>query len=133
MDDAEDTLDELVGEFPACVPTPPDLVIPFGLVGAVLGHVIRGVDLSMMSVFGVVALSGVVVNSSLVLVHYVNERRASGRDLISAVRDAGQARFRPIVLTSITTFMGLTPLLLEGSVGEGSGRLADARLLRALG
>ncbi len=91
-------------------------VIPFGLVGAIAGHLIMRMDLSMMSVFGVVALSGVVVNSSLVLVHYVNQRRDVGSALRDAVREAGVARFRPIVLTSMTTFAGLTPLLLEGSV-----------------
>jgi multidrug efflux pump subunit AcrB len=91
-------------------------VIPFGLVGAVAGHLIMRMDLSMMSVFGVVALSGVVVNSSLVLVHYVNQRYSAGQSLTEAVREAGVARFRPIVLTSLTTFAGLTPLLLEGSV-----------------
>ncbi len=91
-------------------------VIPFGLVGAIGGHLLMRMNLSMMSVFGVVALSGVVVNSSLVLVHYVNQRRREGRPLELAVRDAGIARFRPIVLTSLTTFAGLTPLLLEGSV-----------------
>jgi multidrug efflux pump subunit AcrB len=91
-------------------------VIPFGLVGAIAGHLIMRMDLSMMSVFGVVALSGVVVNSSLVLVHYVNQRRDAGSALRDAVREAGVARFRPIALTSMTTFAGLTPLLLEGSV-----------------
>jgi multidrug efflux pump subunit AcrB len=91
-------------------------VIPFGLVGAIAGHLIMRMDLSMMSVFGVVALSGVVVNSSLVLVHYINQRRNSGVALSEAVREAGVARFRPIALTSMTTFAGLTPLLLEGSV-----------------
>jgi len=91
-------------------------VIPFGLVGAIAGHLIMRMDLSMMSVFGVVALSGVVVNSSLVLVHYVNQRRDAGSALGDAVREAGVARFRPIALTSMTTFAGLTPLLLEGSV-----------------
>ena len=91
-------------------------VIPFGLVGAIAGHLIMRMDLSMMSVFGVVALSGVVVNSSLVLVHYINQRRNAGIALSEAVREAGVARFRPIVLTSMTTFAGLTPLLLEGSV-----------------
>jgi len=91
-------------------------VIPFGLVGAIAGHLIMNMNLSMMSVFGVVALSGVVVNSSLVLVHYVNQRRGGGATLDDAVREAGVARFRPIALTSMTTFAGLTPLLLEGSV-----------------
>jgi len=92
-------------------------VIPFGLVGAIGGHLIMSHwTLSLMSVFGVVALSGVVVNSSLVLVHHVNARRALGASVAAAVREAGAARFRPIVLTSLTTFAGLTPLLLERSV-----------------
>jgi multidrug efflux pump subunit AcrB len=97
-------------------------VIPFGVVGAIAGHLLMRpitpavAHLSMMSVFGVVALSGVVVNASLVLVHYVNQRRSAGAPLTHAVREAGVARFRPIVLTSLTTFAGLTPLLLERSV-----------------
>ncbi|MCG8592139.1 MAG: efflux RND transporter permease subunit [Proteobacteria bacterium] len=91
-------------------------VIPFGMVGAIIGHVLMGKNISMMSVFGVVALSGVVVNASLVLVHTVNQRREEGWPLEQAVREAGVARFRPIVLTSLTTFAGLTPLLLERSV-----------------
>jgi multidrug efflux pump subunit AcrB len=82
-------------------------VIPFGLVGAILGHVIRRIDLSMMSVWGIVALTGVVVNASLVLVHYVNQRREEGCTLEEAVHAAGIARFRPIVLTALTTFVGL--------------------------
>ena len=73
-------------------------------------------NFSMMSIFGFVALTGVVVNSSLVLVHYINEQRAKGIALEEAVRDAGVARFRPIVLTSITTFVGLAPILRETSV-----------------
>lgn len=92
-------------------------VIPFGLVGAIVGHLLLGLQFSMMSVFGVVALSGVVVNSSLVLVHYINTRRTDGLELEEAVREAGVARFRPIVLTSVTTFAGLSPLLLERSMG----------------
>jgi len=91
-------------------------VIPFGLVGAIGGHLLMGQGLSMMSMFGVVALAGVVVNASLVLVHYINSRRELGIPLAEAVKDAGVARFRPIVLTSLTTFVGLTPLLLEKSV-----------------
>jgi multidrug efflux pump subunit AcrB len=90
--------------------------IPFGLVGAIAGHLLMGMGLSMMSVMGVVALSGVVVNSSLVLVHYVNEQRRRGQSAGEAARTAGVARFRPIVLTSLTTFAGLTPLLLEESI-----------------
>jgi len=101
-------------------------VIPFGLVGAIAGHwfmfIVRETftdqtfNFSMMSVMGFVALTGVVVNSSLVLVHYINERRAEGVPLEEAVRSAGIARFRPIVLTSMTTFVGLAPILREGSV-----------------
>jgi len=101
-------------------------VIPFGLVGAIVGHwfmfTVRELftdqtfNFSMMSVFGFVALTGVVVNSSLVLVHYINDRRDQGMGLEEAVRDAGVARFRPIALTSITTFVGLLPILREGSV-----------------
>jgi len=98
-------------------------VIPFGLVGAIWGHLLVGLakdgipmNLTMMSIMGVVALSGVVVNSSLVLVHAVNQRREKGIAMVDAVREAGAVRFRPIVLTSLTTFAGLTPLLLEGSV-----------------
>lgn len=92
-------------------------VIPFGLVGAIAGHVVMGLEFSMMSLFGVVALSGVVVNSSLVLVDSVNRRRLEGASLVDALRAAGVARFRPIVLTSLTTFAGLTPLLMEDRLG----------------
>ncbi|MEE3331099.1 MAG: efflux RND transporter permease subunit [Myxococcota bacterium] len=101
-------------------------VIPFGLVGAIFGHWFMYTarelftdltfNLSMMSVFGFVALTGVVVNSSLVLVHYINGRRALGVPLEGAIREAGVARFRPIVLTSMTTFAGLTPMLGEMGV-----------------
>ncbi len=89
--------------------------IPFGLVGAVWGHWLLGHDFSMFSLIGFVALSGVVVNDSLVLVDYVNRRRGEGADLHEALVDAGRARFRAILLTSLTTFAGLTPLLLETS------------------
>ncbi|HIL81515.1 MAG TPA: efflux RND transporter permease subunit [Myxococcales bacterium] len=92
-------------------------VIPFGLVGAIGGHILMGLNLSMMSTFGAVALSGVVVNSSLVLVHSINRRRKSGSSIQQAVCEAGTARFRPIVLTSLTTFAGLGPLLFEKSMG----------------
>ncbi len=90
--------------------------IPFGLIGAVLGHVIMGHDLSIISMVGIVALTGVVVNDSLVLVDFINRRRAEGGRLIDAVRTAGVQRFRPILLTSLTTFAGLTPLMFETSV-----------------
>ena len=92
-------------------------VIPFGLVGAIGGHLLLGLDWSFMSVFGVVALSGVVVNSSLVLVHAVNRMRDEGATIDDAMRRAGVSRFRPIVLTAITTFVGLTPLMLEQNMG----------------
>ncbi len=90
--------------------------IPFGLVGAVWGHVAMGQDLTILSFLGIVALAGVVVNDSLVLVHFVNRARADGIPLEEAVREAGALRFRPIILTSLTTFGGLTPLLLEKSL-----------------
>ena len=89
------------------------LVIPFGAVGAALGHLIMGYDLTMYSVIGIVALSGVVVNASLVLVDDVNQRRAAGDRLIDAVRDAGRGRLRAIFLTEITTFVGLVPMMFE--------------------
>jgi multidrug efflux pump subunit AcrB len=91
-------------------------IIPFGLVGAVWGHLIMGLNLTILSMFGLVALTGVVVNDSIVLVHYVNRRRTEHGDLLKAIHEAGLARFRPIILTSLTTFAGLTPLLLEKSV-----------------
>ena len=89
--------------------------IPFGLVGAIGGHLLLGFQLSMLSLFGMVALSGVVVNSSLVYVDFINRRRDEGVPLVQAVRDAASARFRPVVLTSATTFVGLSPLMLERS------------------
>lgn len=90
--------------------------IPFGLVGAVWGHLIMGMDLTILSIFGIVALSGVVVNDNLVLVVFINRFRENGGSLLEAVREAGVVRFRPILLTSLTTFVGLTPLILEKSV-----------------
>ncbi len=90
--------------------------IPFGLVGAFVGHQLLGIDLSIMSMFGIVALSGVVVNDSLILVDYINRRRRAGDPLYESVLKAGSVRFRPILLTSLTTFAGLTPLLLEKSL-----------------
>ena len=90
-------------------------VIPFGLGGAILGHIIMGQNLSIMSVFGMLALSGVVVNDSLVLVDYINRKRREGTPLLDAVRTAGVARFRAIMLTSFTTFAGLIPIMWEKS------------------
>ena len=88
-------------------------VIPFGVIGAVVGHWITGYPVSMMSVMGIIALSGVVVNDSLILVDYVNKAVARGKDLREAVMDAGTRRFRAILLTSLTTFFGLVPMLME--------------------
>jgi multidrug efflux pump subunit AcrB len=92
------------------------VAIPFGLVGAAFGHLLMGYSLSIMSVFGIVALSGVVVNDSLLLIDYVNTRRRAGDDLREALLQAGRRRFRPILLTSLTTFFGLAPMILETSM-----------------
>lgn len=91
------------------------LVIPFSIVGAILGHMILGMNLSIMSIMGMLALAGVVVNDSLVLVEWINRRRREGFAVFEAVSRAGSARFRPILLTSITTFAGLAPLIWEQS------------------
>lgn len=90
--------------------------IPFSFVGAILGHLFMGYDLSLMSAMGLVALAGVAVNDSLVYVDAANELRRGGMGLIDAVRAAGVRRFRPIMLTSLTTFFGLVPMILEPSV-----------------
>ncbi|MFQ5505029.1 MAG: efflux RND transporter permease subunit [Planctomycetota bacterium] len=91
-------------------------VIPFGIIGAIWGHVLMGMDLTMMSMIGLIALTGVVVNDSLVVVDFVNRRLRLGESLEQAIRTAGAARFRPILLTSLTTFASLTPMLLERSI-----------------
>jgi len=88
--------------------------IPFGIVGAVIGHILLGYDLSLISVMGVIALSGVVVNDSLIMVDYANRKR-SEFSAYDAIHQAGIRRFRPIVLTTLTTFGGLTPIILETS------------------
>ncbi len=90
--------------------------IPFGMVGAVAGHLIMGFNLSILSIFGIVALSGVVVNDSLLLIDKVNRNRQEGVELFQAVVDGSKRRFRPILLTSLTTFFGLTPMIMETSV-----------------
>jgi multidrug efflux pump subunit AcrB len=90
--------------------------IPFGLMGAIWGHVILGFTLTILSGFGMVALTGVVVNDSLIMVDYVNRHRVPGKSIHDVVVESGMARFRPILLTSLTTFGGLTPLLLETSL-----------------
>ena len=91
------------------------VVIPFGVVGGVLGHMLMGMSLSVMSYMGMLALIGVVVNDSLVLVDWVNRQRAKGIELFEAVKGAGLARFRAVILTSLTTFFGLIPLIFETS------------------
>jgi multidrug efflux pump subunit AcrB len=89
--------------------------IPFGLVGAVIGHILLGYSLSLMSLFGLVALSGVVVNDSLVMIDFANRRRHSGVPAREAILQAGKQRFRPILLTTLTTFGGLAPMIFETS------------------
>jgi multidrug efflux pump subunit AcrB len=90
--------------------------IPFGLVGAVAGHVAMGLDLTMFSLIGVIALSGIAVNDSLVMMDFVNRARAEGASLEQAVRDAGPRRFLAILLTTLTTVAGLAPLVFERSL-----------------
>jgi multidrug efflux pump subunit AcrB len=90
--------------------------IPFGLVGALGGHILMGFDFSVMSIMGIVALSGVVVNDSIVLIDAANVFRAEGASHFDAIHRAGVRRFRPILLTSITTFFGLMPMIFETSV-----------------
>ena len=90
--------------------------IPFGLTGAVIGHLIMGQNLTILSLIGLVALAGVVVNDSLVLVDFINRYRNEGNSIYEAVLEAGPRRFRPILLTSLTTFFGLLPLLTEKSL-----------------
>jgi len=90
-------------------------IIPFAIIGAMVGHLITMQGLSIISVFGMLALIGVVVNDSLVLVDYINKARAKGMALTEAVLESAAKRFRPVILTSITTFAGLAPVLLDGS------------------
>ncbi len=90
--------------------------IPFGIVGAVLGHLFMGIPVSILSLCGIIALSGVVVNDSLVMVDYINQRTDAGDNVEDAVSSAGVRRFRPIMLTSLTTFFGLLPMLMEKSL-----------------
>ncbi len=90
--------------------------IPFGVVGAIFGHLIMGYSLSMLSLFGLVALSGVVINDAILIIDKINTNRRRGDDLKTAVINAGMRRFRPILLTSLTTFFGLAPMILETSV-----------------
>jgi multidrug efflux pump subunit AcrB len=91
------------------------MAIPFGLIGAILGHLILGKEFTIVSIFGIVALSGIVVNDSLILIDFINRAVRNGMDVEKAVIESGRARFRPVLLTSVTTVAGLFPLLLERS------------------
>jgi len=92
------------------------MAIPFGIVGAVAGHLIMGIDITFISLFGIVGLAGVVVNDALVLIHATNRLRREGATAHDAVTQAGTLRFRAVILTSLTTFAGLTPIILERSL-----------------
>ena len=114
-------------------------VIPFGMIGAVLGHLIMGIGLDFTSILGMIGLSGVVVNDSLVMIDFFNQRRQEGRPARAAIIDAAKGRFRPIFITSMTTFLGFAPLMLEQSpqaqfliplgVSMGFGVLAATAIL----
>ena len=90
--------------------------VPLGLVGAVLGHLLLGLDLTILSLFGIVGLAGVVINDALLLVDFMNERRLAGEDMATAIVEAAKSRWRPILLTSMTTFFGILPLIAAQSV-----------------
>ena len=92
------------------------VAIPFGFVGAVVGHLIMGYDLTLLSMFGLVALAGVVVNDSLIMIDLINRERGEGVPLEQVLIDSGTRRFRPILLTTATTFFGLMPMILEQSL-----------------
>ena len=91
-------------------------VIPFGFIGALIAHIFMGLSIGIVSLFGIIGLSGVVVNDSLVLIDFINERRRSGVPMAEAILQGAQVRFRPIMLTSLTTFLGVLPLILERSL-----------------
>lgn len=92
------------------------LAVPFAIIGALLGHLFMGITPSYLSVFGILALAGVAVNDTLVMIDYVNQRRKEGASLQEAALMSGARRFRPIMLTSLTTFIGLVPLMLDRSI-----------------
>jgi len=91
-------------------------VIPFGIIGAIIGHFILDRTINMLSMYGIIALTGVVVNDSLIMVDFVNKARARGESLLNAVLDSGSKRFRAILLTSLTTFFGVLPIYFETSL-----------------
>ncbi len=92
------------------------MAIPFGLIGALLGHYFMGYPVTMMSLFGLVALGGMVVNNSLIIIDFINEALANGMEMFDAILNAGQKRFRAILLTTLTTILGITPLMFERSM-----------------
>ncbi|MDE2907119.1 MAG: efflux RND transporter permease subunit, partial [Acidobacteriota bacterium] len=106
-------------------------VIPLGIVGALLGHLIMGVGLSATSMMGMLGLSGIVVNDSLMMVDFIDERRRRGAPPGQAIIDGAKVRFRPILLTSLTTFLGFAPLMLADS--EQAGIVAPAAVSMAFG
>ena len=91
-------------------------IIPLAIVGAITGHYVMNLPFSMLSIMGMLGLTGIVVNDSLVLVDYINQKRREGMDIMEAVLTAGETRFRPVILTSLTTFVGLLPLMMNKSV-----------------
>jgi len=90
--------------------------VPLGFVGAAFVHLVMGLDLGLLSIFGIVGLSGVVVNNSLVLIDFINEEHRGGKPMADAILTATRARFRPILLTSLTTFLGVFPIIIERSL-----------------
>jgi len=91
-------------------------VIPFGVFGAIMGHLLMGMNMSLLSVFGIIGLSGVIVNGALVMIDFINEEVRNGMEYHKAIVEGAKNRFRPIFLTSITTFLGVAPLVFETSV-----------------
>jgi multidrug efflux pump subunit AcrB len=91
------------------------VAIPFGIFGAVIGHLIMGYSLSIISMMGIIALSGVVINDALVMIDYANGQRKAGASPFESIHSAGVRRFRPILLTTLTTFGGLSPMIFETS------------------
>ena len=91
------------------------LAIPFGIVGVIIGHMIFGYNLQFLSMIGFLALTGIVVNDSLILINFAKKRRQQGLDCLAALMDAGRVRIRPILLTTVTTFLGISPLIFFAS------------------
>jgi multidrug efflux pump subunit AcrB len=92
------------------------MIIPFGLVGAIWGHVLMGIDLTLLSMFGFFGLAGIVINDSIILVMFYKQLRQQGVEAQAAIVEAASQRFRAVLLTSLTTIAGLTPLLFETSL-----------------